>query len=223
VAFSRPAVAHKRTAGDAEISFGRPFFSCYACHDTGIVVNGDDAVNERLPDYDRLPDGRRVCGSDLALICHCAAAYPRAEGDRVARAGYREADGSIRLLDGRLAVGSQLSNEAIRRLHERRAQGWALTERAMNDARRARIQGEAGARPWFIAEVAEHLRRTAIEAQLAAPCGDGLQSIGSCLVETLSATGSPLVPEATAAGALPVAAAPPASSQAAGQVAPDRA
>ena len=197
--FARGPVGHKRTAGDAEITFSRPRFRCYACHDSGIVVNGDGFVNDELPDYDRLPGGRRSSGSDLALICTCPASYPTIENGKMLRGGYRESDGSVRLVDGSRAVGSELSAAAVQRIHQRRLDSWAATERAMNEARRGRALGDASATPWFIAEVRDHLRRTAIEARLAAPSNGGLQSIGFCLAETLGAPGSPLQLEPTTA------------------------
>ena len=113
-----PLAPHKRrpSAGPA---FVLPGFACFACADTGIVVNHDRAINEFIPDYDVLPSGEVCPGSDPAIICCCNAAYPR-EG----RGGYRDSSGPRRLeAMGRPGwVGCDLDQQAIATIHRNRRQ-----------------------------------------------------------------------------------------------------
>ncbi len=183
--------SYKRGAEDRDLTFHRPYHGCYACNDTGIVANSDGMVNEFLPDYDRLPDGRRVCGSDLALICHCPAAFPSYDGERQERAGLRESSGAIRKVDGNLPIGAEIPKATTQAIHLRRLANWRLTEKAMSEARAARAAGQADARPWFLVELRsameEQAKRVLREAQ--ATGNGGLQSLGSCLAEVVGGEG----------------------------------
>ncbi|MCP9819830.1 hypothetical protein KBZ18_10030 [Synechococcus sp. Cruz-9H2] len=198
------APSHKRRQVDREVTFRGPDCKCMACYDTGIVANGDGLVGSFLPDYDVLEDGLSAGGSDLALICHCAAAYPQSHGQEKPRAGYREASGQIHLVDGKYAMGSEIPRTAIDELHRLRSEAWQQTAAEMNRVRQARAHGDLQARPWFVEEVREALIRTAQDqarsAAAAAPVDPGggdpapvagqLQSLGSCLGALLSSPGA---------------------------------
>jgi hypothetical protein len=109
---------HKRRPA-AGPSIAIPSFICFACFDTGIVANHDGAINEVLADFDVLPSGGALPGSDPAIICCCLAAYP-AEG----RGGYRDSAGVRRLetASGPRLVGCEISADAIASIHRRRRQ-----------------------------------------------------------------------------------------------------
>lgn len=201
---------YKRSAEDRDLTFRRPSFSCHACHDTGILVNGDGLLNDYLPDYDRAADGRRLVGSDLALACHCTAAYPVPPmNGRPGRGGLREPSGAIRLVDGIRAAGADPPRRITEMLQERRLANWRETERAMSEARQQRASGQAEARPWFLIELRQTLmeqaRRAQAEARSAGPQGPGLQETGpeetgtgglqpiaACLASALAGPGGPL-------------------------------
>lgn len=156
----RSMPSHKRLNPDREITFNRPSCECFACYDSGIVQNSDGMVNRWLPDYDRLPNGQRMTGSDCALVCHCKAAYPEQAPDGTPiRGGYREGSGEVRSVNTDLGiryVGADFPKEAAREIHKARLESWRQTEEAVNAARRARATGEdPKALPWFIAEVRE--------------------------------------------------------------------
>ena len=89
--------SHKRSALDRDATFYAPKVSCFACYDTGIVTNGDGLLNHYLPDYDaEIIDGNihRHGGSDLAVICHCVAAYDSQDYEaQTTRAGFRDSTG----------------------------------------------------------------------------------------------------------------------------------
>ena len=89
--------SYERSALDRDATFYAPKVSCFACYDTGIVTNGDGLLNHYLPDYDaEIIDGNihRHGGSDLAVICHCVAAYDSQDYDaQTTRAGFRDSTG----------------------------------------------------------------------------------------------------------------------------------
>lgn len=166
---------HKRLAAHRDTQFRRPEFSCYACHDTGLLVNSDGLLRHYLPDYDSLPDGRPMGGSDLALVCWCSAAYAeRGPDGQITRGGFREDSGDIRKVstaNGLQPVGVGLSKEITRELHSRRREQWLEAERVMSEAR------ERGEAPWFITE-----SRVLLDQLPKGKAGaGGLQSIGSIL------------------------------------------
>ncbi len=185
--FTRP-LGHKREAAGRDRSFRRPACRCFACHDTGVITNGDGLVNQLLPDYDRNFDGQRLPGSDLPLICHCAAAYARAGRNGLPQGGLRGPDGLP--VSG---LASELSQEQVASLHRRRSEAWRQTERLMQDTRMARAAGDPEALPWFIAEVRQTLARQRARSAIAAGKADGpvrgsgrLQPLGAVIADTLT-------------------------------------
>ena len=133
---------HKRrpSAGPA---FVVPGFTCFACADTGIVSNHDRAINEFIPDYDVLPSGEILPGSDPAIICCCVAAYP-ANG----RGGYRDSGGPRQLetAAGPRAVGCDLNEQAVASIHRQRRQvALASVQATADQVRRIRAAKEAAA------------------------------------------------------------------------------
>jgi hypothetical protein len=167
---------HKRLASHRDTAFHRPRFECYACHDTGLLVNPDGLLRHYLADYDTLPDGRASGGHDLALVCWCTAAYgSRGLDGQVTRGGFREDSGDVRQVQtssGTQAVGASLSKDVTRELHQQRRTRWTETEQLMSEAR------QAGESPWFIAEVKASLQKVAAGTQR----GSGrLQSLGDIL------------------------------------------
>lgn len=131
---------HKRRppAGPA---FVLPGFACFACADTGIVSNHDRAINEFIPDYDVLPSGEILPGSDPAIICCCLSAYP-ANG----RGGFRDSTGPRQLetAAGPRAIGCELDQQAVAAIHRQRRQAALASVQATADqARRIRAAKEA--------------------------------------------------------------------------------
>lgn len=174
--FSAP-VSHKRQAPWHDRAFRRPVRDCYACYDTGVVVNGDGLLNVLLPDFDLLADGRRLPGVDVPLVCCCHAAHRGGGG------GLRGADGLVG--QRRAAV---LPADQVAWLHERRLASWLESERLMQEAWQQRAAGQTKAAPWFVAELRESLeqqRRHGTEV-LEATGGVGLQAIGSVLGATVA-------------------------------------
>ena len=82
---------YRRTSLDRDTTFYIPKVTCFACNDSGIVANGDNAINKYIPDYDRTSNGKINGGQDLAVICHCDAAYGTDD-----TSGLRENNGNIR-------------------------------------------------------------------------------------------------------------------------------
>ena len=88
---------YKRSAIDRDVTFRPPVHNCYACNDTGIVHNSDGLINNYLADYDITESGKRVAGSDLAIICYCEAVYPKYnEEAQLTGHGFRDGEGNIR-------------------------------------------------------------------------------------------------------------------------------
>ena len=88
---------YKRSAIDRDVTFRPPVHNCYACNDTGIVHNSDGLINNYLGDYDITESGKRVAGSDLAIICYCEAVYPKYnEEAQLTGHGFRDGEGNIR-------------------------------------------------------------------------------------------------------------------------------
>lgn len=181
---------HKRTSVDREITFTRPTATCLCCYDTGLVQNGDGLASRWLPDYDTLPDGRRIHGIDAGLVCHCTAAYAEIGPDGTpARGGCREGSGQIRSVQsdvGPRFVGADFPKEAAREIHRQRLESWKQTEAEMNRARMAGTTGDGDAIPWFVAEVREHLMRLAQASANSTRTDDRLASLGE-IIGTVSA------------------------------------
>jgi hypothetical protein len=124
---------HKRRppAGPA---FVLPSYACFACFDTGIVSNHDRAVNDYLPDYDVLPSGELLPGSDPAVVCCCTAAYPRMGRG----GGFRDSNGPTRVetAAGARRIGCELPQEAIAGIHRnRRHRAFAAVQDMAEQAR----------------------------------------------------------------------------------------
>jgi hypothetical protein len=155
---------YKRTNPDRDVTFRKPHSDCYACYDSGIVQNGDGLLNEYLPDYDRGHDGQLRRGSDLALICHCKAAY--AEQDRegkMIRGAFRLDGGTIAKTadDGRVPsvrVGSDIDRAITDALHKRRLANWKEGERLMNIAKQKAANGDPDALPEFMKAARQQLK-----------------------------------------------------------------
>jgi hypothetical protein len=131
---------HKRRPPSGP-AFVLPGFACFACADTGIVSNHDGAINEFIPDYDLLPSGEILPGSDPAIICCCFSAYP-ANG----RGGYRDSAGPRRLetAAGPRAIGCELDQQAVAAIHRQRRQvALASVQATADHARRIRAAKEA--------------------------------------------------------------------------------
>lgn len=137
--------AHKRRppAGPA---FVLPSVTCFACFDSGIVANHDLAINEFLEDYDVLPSGERMVGSDPAVICCCTAAYSGTGR------GFRDSSGPCRVETavGARLIGCELPQEAIATIHRnRRHLAYAAVQVTAEQARlqKASQQAIAGLLP----------------------------------------------------------------------------
>jgi hypothetical protein len=136
---------HKRRppAGPA---FVLPSYACFACFDSGIVANHDLAINEFLADYDVLPSGERMVGSDPAVICCCTAAYSGTGR------GFRDSSGPCRVETavGARLIGCELPQEAIATIHRNRRQlAYAAVQITAEQARlqKASQQAIAGLLP----------------------------------------------------------------------------
>jgi hypothetical protein len=131
----RSLAPHKRrpAAGPA---FVIPGYACFACADTGIVSNFDRAINAFVSDYDVLPSGEIMPGSDPAIICCCMAAYP------TSGFGYRDSSGPRRIETacGPRAIGCDLDPQAVQTIHrERRARALAGVKATAEHVRRLRL------------------------------------------------------------------------------------
>lgn len=142
-----PSTSHKRVSEARSTAYKRPRVDCLACYDSGILSDADGLLSDLVRDYDRLPDGRRFSGGDLAFVCHCSAAYPGIGKDgSQTRGGFRQSSGELLVVDserGRQVVGSELSQDATRDLHRRRLERWKATEAQMSDARQSVADGHA--------------------------------------------------------------------------------
>lgn len=142
-------MTHKRLSEARSVQFRRPRCECLACYDSGILSDADGLLSALLADYDRLPDGRRFAGSDLALVCHCPAAYPgMAKDGSTKRGGHRLSSGSLAVIEterGQQPIGAELPVETTRNLHRQRRQAWDATERLMTAARQSVADGQAAA------------------------------------------------------------------------------
>jgi len=124
---------HKRRP-PAGPGFVLPGFACFACFDTGIVSNHDMAINTYLPDYDVLPSGERMSGSDPAVICCCVAAYAGSGRG----GGFRDSSGPLRVetAAGTRRIGCDLPQEATAEIHRaRRQQAYAAVQATAEQAR----------------------------------------------------------------------------------------
>ena len=157
--------SHKRSRMDRDLTFYAPKVACFACYDSGIVSNGDGLLNHYLPDYDATlnPDGtiRRHGGSDLAIVCHCVAAYESQDHEsQTTRAGFRDSSGvrSTDVAGQSQPIGIELDKDVVRDIHRRRRDNWQTT---VNDINALRQQVRAGLKPQlpsYIADVKQQLQ-----------------------------------------------------------------
>jgi hypothetical protein len=155
---------YKRTNPDRDVTFRKPHSECYACYDSGIVQNGDGLLNDYLPDYDQGPDGRMRRGHDLAVVCHCKAAY--AEQDREGkpiRGAFRLDGGTVAKTadDGRFPatwIAADIARSITDDLHKRRLANWLEGERLMNIARQKAANGDPDALPEFMKAARKQLK-----------------------------------------------------------------
>ena len=122
---------YRRTSLDRDTTFYIPKVTCFACNDSGIVANGDNAINKYIPDYDRTSNGKINGGQDLAVICHCDAAYGTDD-----TSGLRENNGNIRQVQnfrGEMqCLGFSLEKDKIRQIHIDRKASWEATAKEIN-------------------------------------------------------------------------------------------
>lgn len=132
---------YKRSAGDRDVTFRRPDFQCFACHDTGIVVNPDGLLTELLGDYDIDSNGVRHGGMDCGVTCNCYAAYTKQDPDgQVIRQGFREDSGNVRQIEteqGPRFLGVGISGEHMQFLHTGRMEAWKQTVEEMTAKQRS--------------------------------------------------------------------------------------
>ena len=157
-------VNYRRTSLDRDTTFYIPKVECFACYDSGIVSNGDAFVNQFIPDYDRDQKGRICGGQDLAIICHCKAAYGDSESDNEReRVGYRDSYGNIRTADSIRGepqpLGFSLEKEKIRQIHTQRKDAWQKSAKDINETRQKIANGEKYETPYYIQVVKEELTK----------------------------------------------------------------
>ena len=147
---------YRRTSLDRDTTFYIPKVTCFACNDSGIVANGDNAINKYIPDYDRTSNGKINGGQDLAVICHCDAAYGTDD-----TSGLRENNGNIRQVQnfrGEMqCLGFSLEKDKIRQIHIDRKASWEATAKEINILRNKRAKGEKVETPYYIQVVKEEL------------------------------------------------------------------
>ena len=119
-------------------------------------------IDSYLPDYDKNNNGNRQGGCDLALICHCQAAYATSSPDgSETKTGYRAGHG-INATDsptgGLQSIGAELDKEKTREIHSIRKENWKKTTEEMNQIRVDIAKGKKVSTPWYIAEVKEQLK-----------------------------------------------------------------
>ena len=117
-----------------------------------------------MPDYDaEIIDGNihRHGGSDLAVICHCVAAYEAQDYEaQTTRAGFRDSTG-VRATDtsGRQQpIGVNVDKDTIRDIHRQRRANWEATARDINSLRQQVRTGLNPLLPAYIADVKEQLQ-----------------------------------------------------------------
>ena len=152
---------HKRRATRQNNDFLAPRVACFACYDTGIVSNSDGLIWNYVPDYDIDPDtGKRCGGMDLAIICHCTAAYESQDFQtNVTRSGYRTAD-AVKAVDTngfRQELGILISKDHPREIHRARRQAWEISCRDMEAIRKNATAGSKPQLPAYIENVRAQL------------------------------------------------------------------
>ena len=156
--------SHKRSSLDRDTTFYAPKVACFACYDSGIVANGDGLLNDYLTDYDAtVIDGvlHRHGGSDLAIICHCSAAYESQDFEsQTTRAGFRDSTGvKATDINGRQqAIGVDPDKDIIREIHRKRYKLWEQSAKDLNSLRQQVRAGMTPQLPDYIATVKEQLK-----------------------------------------------------------------
>ena len=155
-------VNYRRTSLDKDTTFYIPKVECFACNDSGIVTNGDNAINRFIPDYDRDNNSKINGGQDLAIICHCKAAYGNNDSDNE-KHGFRDSLGNIRTTDTirgePQSLGISLEKEKIRLIHTERKATWEKTAKDINETRQKIAKGENYETPYYIQVVKEDLTK----------------------------------------------------------------
>ena len=156
--------SYKRSSLDRDSTFYAPRPSCFAWYDIGIGAKGDALLNHYLPDYDaEIIDGKilRRGGCDLAVICHCTAAYEAQDYEaQTTRAGFRDsAKVHTTESNGRhQQIGIIIDKDIVRDIHRKRKASWEATAQAMNSLRQQVKAGLKPQLPQYIGEVKEQLR-----------------------------------------------------------------
>ena len=156
--------SHKRSSLDRDTTFYAPKVGCLACYDSGIVCNGDGLLNDYLTDYDAtVIDGvlHRHGGSDLAIICHCKAAFEAQDFEsQTTRAGFRDSSGikSTEINGRQQAIGVESDKENMLEIHHKRKALWEQSAKDLNSLRQQVRAGMTPQLPDYIATVKEQLK-----------------------------------------------------------------
>lgn len=153
--------SHKRSASSRSNDFLAPRVQCFACYDTGIVSNSDGLLWNYLPDYDIDPNtGKRCGGLDLAIVCHCTAAYDTFDhNNSTTRTGFRTSE-DVRTTEnnGRnQALGILISKEHTREIHRARRISWDLSVKDMQRVRQTATAEQKAQLPAYIENVRAQL------------------------------------------------------------------
>lgn len=151
---------HKRSATDRDITWRPPEVNCYACYDTGIISNSDGLLSAFLPDYDTTAAGIRHGGLDLAIICHCPAAYPDHDHDGKTTRGGLRVNGAPAII-GNQRIGADIPKETARHIHQQRSASWKATAAEMNAIRQAIAAGAPYKEPAYITAIKTKLQSIA--------------------------------------------------------------
>ena len=132
--------AFKRQRLESSDSFDSPPVKCFACHDTGVITNGDGFLNQfqEYKEYNINEFGSYIDGYDLPLVCCCAAAYPLYdENNAQSRGGFRSADkvNVTETFRGDKNIGVLVDQNVATALHKQRRESWRQTIVEMKNAR----------------------------------------------------------------------------------------
>lgn len=143
----------KRQHSKTEVQKGRDRrIDCLACHDTGIITNGDGMLGQVDPAFKNY-DSR----FDVPLICQCHKAFshpiPSDSSEPKFKAGYRSGFGINEVVGerGSHKFGCNVDKTVVEELHRLRLEAWNQTE---DEWVRARAENR---RPYFIEEQRHHL------------------------------------------------------------------
>ena len=156
--------SHKRSSLDRDTTFYAPKVACFACYDSGIVSNGDGLLNDYLTDYDAtVINGvlHRHGGLDLAIICHCNAAYESQDFEsQTTRSGFRDSSGvkSTDINGRQQAIGVDPDKDMMRKIHHKRKDLWEQSAKDLNSLRQQVRAGMTPQLPDYIATVKQQLK-----------------------------------------------------------------